>query len=386
VISSKDDFSEYVQSIQSQSGYKAPLAFGLGVRRFKGDKTLDVCFPLINYKNSLGTAAVFHDCFDLDYGVSGYRALTQKSLKIAYEKFTPFHDNIKDHPNVSVLKTLLEATVSEPFYGSREVIVYTLYDKDQPVVDAVEGYFKLQCLSQRHVKPHGLSLEGVFGKLNNVAWTNKGPILVEDFQEEQTRALLSEPLRVSHVDKFPYMVDYCIPGGIRVVSGAQVRLGAHLGEGTTVMPAGYVNFNAGTLGNAMIEGRVSAGVVVDKDTDIGGGASIMGTLSGGNNHVISIGSKCLMGANAGTGISLGDGCTIAAGAYVTAAAKISYYNADGQPINLAGEGVDEGANIFKGADFSGKTNLLFLQDSVSGKVTARPNPKMIQLNDELHKN
>ena len=257
--------------------------------------------------------------------------------------------------------------------------------KDVAVENAVEGYFKLQCLSQLHVKPHGLSLEGVFGKLNNVAWTNQGPILPEDLSEERIKATFKgETLNVTHVDKFPYMVDYHVPNGVRIASASQVRLGAHAAEGTTVMPAGYINCNAGTLGNAMIEGRVSAGVVVGHDSDLGGGVSIMGTLSGGNKNVISIGDKCLLGANSGTGISLGFGCTIAAGVYVTAAAKVWLYDEEKNPIDIHGNSVSEGENIVKGAELNGKDKLLFLLDSTNGHLTCRPNPKTIELNASLH--
>ena len=171
-----------------------------------------------------------------------------------------------------------------------------------------------------------------------------------------------------------------------MLQGSKARLGAYLGTGTTIMPAGYVNFNAGTIENCMIEGRVSAGVVLEKDSDIGGGASIMGTLSGGGKTIIHIGQKCLIGANAGTGISLGDGCTIAAGVYITSGTKISLYNKEKNPINLKGKLVKEGNNITKGIELSGKENLLFLQDSASGKIICYPNKKSIELNQSLHQN
>ena len=177
-----------------------------------------------------------------------------------------------------------------------------------------------------------------------------------------------------------------MPSQVRICDGSRVRLGAYLGEGTTVMPAAYVNFNAGTMGNAMIEGRVSAGVFVGLGSDIGGGASIMGTLSGGNKDVISIGDKCLLGANAGAGISLGDGTTIAAGLYVYAGMKISLYNNTGSPINMNGDIVNEGKNVVKAKELSGRKNLLFIQDSQSGRVIARPNNKHIELNSQLHQN
>ena len=168
---------------------------------------------------------------------------------------------------------------------------------------------------------------------------------------------------------------------------AVIRLGAYLGEGTTIMPAGFVNFNAGTLHNAMIKGRISAGVVVGEDSDVGGGASIMGTLSGGNDHVISVGKKCLLGANSGIGISLGDGCTVAAGLYVTAGKKITLVNESNQPVNVAGDVVSNGENIVKAAELSGSNYRLFIEDSQTGEsVICKPNTKVIQLNEALHSN
>jgi 2,3,4,5-tetrahydropyridine-2-carboxylate N-succinyltransferase len=236
------------------------------------------------------------------------------------------------------------------------------------------------------VLPHGTNLTGIFGKLTNVAWTNKGPVLPEELSAQISKHICSSPIEVSHVDKFPYLVNYHIPSGVRIASGSQVRLGAYLGEGTTVMPAGYINFNAGTRGNAMVEGRISAGVVVDEDSDVGGGASIMGTLSGGNQNVISIGKKCLLGANSGTGISLGDGCTIAAGVYVTAGAKVSLYNEKNEPVNSRGDIVAEGQNTIKAIELNGADNLLFINDSKTGKLVCKPNMKAIELNAALHAN
>ena len=197
---------------------------------------------------------------------------------------------------------------------------------------------------------------------------------------------MQQQLMVSHVDKFPYMVNYHIPKGVRIADASRVRLGAYLGEGTTIMPAGFVNFNAGTLGNAMIEGRVSAGVVIGEDSDIGGGASIMGTLSGGNNHVISVGKQCLLGANSGIGISLGDGCTVAAGVYVYAGKKVALFNAKNEPVNTDGQRVESGQNIVKASTLSGSSYRLFIEDSQTGVLICKPNSKIIQLNDALHAN
>ena len=217
--------------------------------------------------------------------------------------------------------------------------------------DAADAYLRLHLLSHRLVKPHGLVLDGVFGILSNVVWTSVGPCAVDGF--EMTRARLKAAhghISVYGVDKFPRMVDYVIPSGVRIADADRVRLGAHLASGTTVMHEGFVNFNAGTLGTSMVEGRISAGVIVGDGTDVGGGASIMGTLSGGGKEVISIGEKCLLGANSGIGISLGNNCVIEAGTYITAAAKVRL--PDGE--------------IVKAGTLSGANDLLFRRNSLDG--------------------
>ena len=384
-MSTIEAFKEYVASVEAKDNYHRPLAFGLGIRKKKGDKTLEVFYPLINWESSYGTAAVMQDIVGYTGNSNGYAVLKKDQIKKAYNKFEAFNDDGKVHPNIDLLRELDDNYVEVDGYAITDVIAYFLFDKDQGVEDPEEGYFKTQCLSQLHVKPHGINCSGIFGKMNNVAWTNKGPILPEDLPVEKLRWTFNgEELVVSHVDKFPYMINFHVPKGVRVVAGSKVRLGAHLSPGTTVMPAGFVNFNAGTLGNAMIEGRVSAGVIVGENSDIGGGASIMGTLSGGNKNVISIGEKCLLGANAGTGISLGDGCTVAAGVYITAAAKVSLFNAEMVPVDIDGNVVEEGKNVVKGFELDGRSYMLYLQDSNTGKLIGRPNTKLIELNESLH--
>jgi 2,3,4,5-tetrahydropyridine-2-carboxylate N-succinyltransferase len=233
---------------------------------------------------------------------------------------------------------------------SRELVSIEI-DTSKAPADAADAYLRLHLLSHRLVKPHGLALDGVFGILSNVVWTSVGPCPVEGF--EITRARLKAAhghVSVYGVDKFPRMVDYVVPSGVRIADADRVRLGAHLASGTTVMHEGFVNFNAGTLGTSMVEGRISAGVIVGDGTDVGGGASIMGTLSGGGKEVISIGEKCLLGANSGLGISLGDNCVIEAGTYITAAAKVKL--PDGE--------------IVKAGTLSGASNLLFRRNSLDG--------------------
>jgi 2,3,4,5-tetrahydropyridine-2-carboxylate N-succinyltransferase len=237
--------------------------------------------------------------------------------------------------------------------GVKREVVSIEIDTDKAPADAKDAYLRLHLLSHRLVKPHGQSLDGIFGLLANVVWTNLGPCEVEGF--EMVRAKLRAKfgqVTVYSVDKFPRMVDYVIPTGVRIADADRVRLGAHLASGTTVMHEGFVNFNAGTIGTSMVEGRISAGVVVGDGSDIGGGASIMGTLSGGGKQVISIGEKSLLGANSGLGISLGDNCVVEAGTYVTAAAKVTL--PDGE--------------VVKAAELSGGDNLLFRRNSQTGAL------------------
>ncbi len=259
---------------------------------------------------------------------------------------------------------------------SRDVLLVEVADLQAPPATTEDVWLRLHLLSSRLVVPHSVNLEGVFGLLTNVVWTSAGPCAVEDF--EMTRARLranGRHLTVYGVDKFPRMVDYVLPTGVRIADGDRVRLGAHLAEGTTVMHEGFVNYNAGTLGASMVEGRVSAGVVVGNGSDVGGGASIMGTLSGGGKEVISIGQRCLLGANSGLGISLGDDCVVEAGCYVTAGTKVTITDLDGKP------------KVVKAVELSGASNVLFRRNSVTGAVEAVPwQSDGVALNAALHAN
>ena len=255
-------------------------------------------------------------------------------------------------------------------------IHWTQKDLDEPIEDVVSAYLKLHLISYRFVLPNSVNLDGLFNALPNVAWTNKGPISIDEIDQELLNSKQSKSdLFIRSLDKFPQLVDYIIPKNVRIADASRVRLGAYLSPGTTIMHEGFVNFNAGTLGTAMIEGRISAGVVVGDNSDLGGGCSTMGTLSGGNNIKISIGENCLIGANAGVGIPLGDNCTIEAGLYITAGTKIEVYKENGE--------VD---GVLKGSELSNCSNLVFLRNSQNGKVIAKVNQKSINLNSELHKN
>ncbi|MGV0990852.1 MAG: 2,3,4,5-tetrahydropyridine-2,6-dicarboxylate N-succinyltransferase [Mycobacterium sp.] len=242
--------------------------------------------------------------------------------------------------------------------------------QDKPA-DTAEAYLRLHLISHRLVEPHGLNLDGVFAALPNVVWTNYGPCRIDGFEAVRMRLRRRGPVTVYGVDKFPRMVDYVVPTGVRIADADRVRLGAHLAPGTTVMHEGFVNFNAGTLGASMVEGRISAGVVVGDGSDVGGGASIMGTLSGGGTEVISVGKRCLLGANSGLGISLGDDCVIEAGLYITAGTKVTM--ADGGRV--------------KARELSGANNLLFRRNSITGAVeVVSRDGKGITLNEALHAN
>jgi 2,3,4,5-tetrahydropyridine-2,6-dicarboxylate N-succinyltransferase len=256
--------------------------------------------------------------------------------------------------------------------GTETVLVRTVIASlDDKPADTYDAYLRLHLLSHRLIRPHGCNLDGIFEVLPNVVWTDFGPCAVDNFETVRARLRRRRPVAVYGVDKFPRLVDYVIPTGVRIGDADRVRLGAHLAPGTTVMHEGFVNFNAGTLGASMIEGRISAGVVVGDGSDIGGGASIMGTLSGGGTEVISIGKRCLLGANAGLGISLGDNCVVEAGLYLTGGTKVQM--PDGRTI--------------KARELSGGNNLLFRRNSLTGAVeVVSSDSRGIDLNPELHAN
>jgi len=260
----------------------------------------------------------------------------------------------------------------------RVELVRTTIDLDVPPADTADAYLRLHLLSHRLVAPHGQNLEGIFAVLPNVVWTDRGPCSVDGFEATRgrIRAATGIAVTVLSVDKFPRMVDYVVPSGVRIADADRVRLGAHLASGTTVMHEGFVNFNAGTLGTSMIEGRVSAGVVVGDGSDVGGGASIMGTLSGGGREVVSIGRRTLLGANAGIGIPLGDDCVVEAGLYVTAGTKVT----------LVGFGEVEQA-VVKARELAGRNGVLFRRNSLTGGVEAVARAGSgVELNATLHAN
>ncbi len=388
---SLDDFKALVTRVEGQADYKRPEAFALGIASFgisdlakptvigSPAKILDTSFPIANLNENFGTAAVLAELTGHRSGSRSYY-LDLEQIERALAHFAPFADDGKRHANIEVLADLREflrgrgQTAAGAVAIPRTVVVTFIGELTHKPVDAHDVYLRLHLLSMRKVKPHGLSLDGVFGQLNNVVWTNHGPFDPDSF--ERVRARLRTrglEVEVHSLDKFPRMTDYVVPSGVRIADADRVRLGAHLAEGTTVMHEGFCNFNAGTLGKSMVEGRISAGVVVGNGSDIGGGASIMGTLSGGGKEVIRIGENCLLGANAGLGISLGNGCTVESGLYVTGSSKVTLLP-DGE--------------VVKAWQLSGKPDLLFRRNSQSGaiEVLNRKGGGWGGLNAALHSN
>jgi 2,3,4,5-tetrahydropyridine-2-carboxylate N-succinyltransferase len=395
-IDSIEAFQQRVKEIESGAGYARPAAFGIGLATFaiadlqrpsevgEDAAVLDTWYPVPNCGESHGTAAMLAAAVGHTSGTASYR-LGREQLESLLADFSPFRDDGEDHPNVRAMEQMLgaleRAEAAGEAYGRgegtlaanlpRAVVVSFLGALDDEPVDAHDAYLRLHLLSARKVRPHGVNLSGVFGKLSNVVWTSAGPYATQGF--EAVRGVLRSEgvhVQVHSIDKFPRMTDYVVPTGVRIADADRVRLGAHLAEGTTVMHEGFCNFNAGTLGNSMIEGRISAGVIVDDGSDIGGGASTMGTLSGGGKQVISIGKGCLLGANSGCGIPLGDGCTIEAGLYVTAGTLVK--TPDGSTV--------------KARELAGASDLLFRRNSRTGAVEAIQKKNAVALNEDLHKN
>lgn len=369
------EFAAMVERLRGQDGYAEPVAFGIGLSTVAeaSGAVLDAWYPAINLGANLGAAAIVADVVGHDGGAGSY-VLTPDHLDEVLARCAPMLADAADHPNLAALTMLAEPPQQVPELPVRRLPVVTfLASLDEPPVDARDVYLRLHLLSSRRVAPHGCNLEGQFALLSNVVWTSHGPCDVDSFEMARTRIRAKgASISVTSIDKFPRMTDYVIPTGVRIADADRVRLGAHLADGTTVMHEGFVNFNAGTLGHAMVEGRISAGVVVGANSDVGGGASIMGTLSGGGKEVISVGEDCLIGANAGIGISLGDRCVVEAGLYVTAGTLVT---------------TPQGATA-KARDLSGVDDLLFRRNSTTGvvEVLARSGAWSEGLNAALHQN
>ncbi len=336
------------------------LGFGIATRNSKDD-IIEVYYPCLMRNPAPALASGVSKACGID---SGQNAVIELHAELAS----------------TLCVTLLNAGFAEQaeilrqMSNSTQKIVLCFLSVDTAPTTVAEAYLKLHLLSHRLAKPHSLNLDGLFAILPNLAWTDEGAIDVDELPQRQLEARLrGKPLEVASVDKFPKMTSYVVPSGVRIAHTARVRLGAYLGSGTTVMHEGFVNFNAGTEGPAMIEGRVSAGVMIGANSDLGGGCSTMGTLSGGGTEIISVGENCLVGANAGIGIPLADGCIVEAGLYLTAGTKLNVLSSDG-----------ELQKTVKARQMVGIANLLYRRNSLSGGVECVPLKTSIGLNEDLH--
>ena len=323
-----------------------PAAYAVGLARHAADgRLLDAWFPRVNVGEHPESGAKIQAAGGVEAGSATLGAEAAERL------LETIHG-----VNAETIRSLLPA-VAAGGRVPRTLLVTVIPSLNDAPVDAGDAYLRLHLLSLRYIRPHGANLAGIFALLTNVAWTSAGPVAADELAEARVAAYArGEQLTVYGVDKFPRMVDYAVPSGVRIADADRVRLGAHLAEGTTVMHEGFVNYNAGTLGASMVEGRISAGVVIGEGSDVGGGASIMGTLSGGNDIVITVGERCLLGANSGLGIPLGDDCTVESGLYLTAGTKVRL--PDG--------------TVVRARELSGINGVLFRRDSQSGAVEARP--------------
>lgn len=394
--STGDEMREIISSIEQKDGYQRPVAFALGLATVEGEgsdtQVLDVTYTRRNYAENFGTAAVLAAAFDVedDGGLSTGQYLFNYSSTIrALRMFSPIRTE-PGHGNVTTLKLIKNkfGDLDQDSLGrgedpdkrktgivnKRVPVLGVIADWDDDPVSVADTYLRLYALSDRHRQPNTINLDGIFKHLANLVMTeNLGSFTPNRWDEVAEHAIfrgLSTNVRV--LDKFPRMADHVIPSGVRIADPSRVRLGAHLGSGTTVMHEGFSNFNAGTLGESMVEGRISAGVVVGEGSDVGGGASTQGTLSGGGEEIISIGQRTLLEANSGTGISLGDDCRIEAGFYVKGTTPVRLPSGD----------------FVKAATLSGKDNMLIRRNSQDGVVELVPNigQEWGGLNTDLHSN
>jgi 2,3,4,5-tetrahydropyridine-2-carboxylate N-succinyltransferase len=334
------------------------MGIGVGTQNSKGE-WLEVFFP----------APLLQPSTEIKSALSAIMTNSgDTTLALDDDKLATLTDAFEQQGEVA------QATLTRQLAGSSKPVVAVALVSDSEASSVPAAYLKLHLISHRLVKPHGTNLAGIFGVLPNLAWTNEGAIDLAELPQRQLEARMrGNSLQVSCVDKFPKMTDYVVPSGIRIADTSRVRLGAYIGQGTTIMHEGFVNFNAGAEGPNMIEGRISAGVFVGAGSDLGGSSSTMGTLSGGGNIVISVGKECLLGANAGIGIPLGDRCTVEAGLYITAGTKVIMLDDQQNKVTDT-----------KARELAGQSDLLFRRNSVSGAVECLTNKTAVQLNEVLH--
>ncbi len=383
-----EQFKSRVKNIEELKDYKQPIAFGIANVDSYKNKSLQASFPVVNYKENYGSFAIFVSALlennqDMDFSGSEFVAnIDINFINTAIKYFEPFmNESYGDkHKNIQVIKALLENIDTGNF---KFVAIF----EDNAVQSVESAYLKLHLLSLKKVKPREINLDGVFGALPNVAWSGGKPYSLDYLRENEIVLKMSGNYpHIDYVDKFPRYLSHIIPeDNTRILESSKVRFGAYVSAGTTVMPgASYINFNAGTLGVAMVEGRISSSAIVGNGTDLGGGSSILGVLSGTDGNPISVGENCLLGVNSVCGIPLGDGCIIDAGISVLAGSKMYISNADLGKINEINNNALEEKTLFKGVELSGLNGLHFRIDSQSGQMVAKRSTREIKLNKSLH--
>ena len=387
-LKNKDEFKKYTEEAQNKNGYKQPIAFGIArVQMSQNDKNkpLQAIYSAVNFKENYGSAAVLLDVLSehIDFSTSEQVVnLDAEFVVNALNAFAPFVDEAKgdDHKNVQVLLQLQKYIAQFTFKA-----VFLFEDSDAKSVES--AYLKLHLLSSKKAKPRELNLNGVFGALPNVAWSGNTAYDLQYLRDNEIELKFSDNYpQIDYVDKFPRYLMHIIPeNNVRLLDTSKVRYGAYVSAGTTVMPgASYINFNAGTLGNAMVEGRISSSAIVGANSDVGGGASILGVLSGTDGNPISIGENCLLGANSTCGIPLGNGCIIDGGVAIFAGTKVSLTEAELEKIKQINPQSSLAAGIVKAKELASLHGLHFRQDSQSGAIQVHRSTKEVKLNTALH--
>lgn len=386
-ITSEADFKAYVAEQKAQSWWREPLAFGIArIEQGANGNTIKAWIPVINWQANYGSFAVFMAAAmangaEMSAGSELVTPFTRGAIEQAASVFAPYMNDAANHANVNVIKELMNT--DEDCY--KLVVLF----EDAQCESVETGYLKLLAMSEGFVQPRSINMDGIFGLLPNLAWAGHKPYELDYLRANKTKLQMrGEYPKIDYVDKFPVYLHHVIPAdNTRLLESAKVRLGAHIAPGTTLMPgASYINFNAGTLGPAMVEGRISSSVTVGKGTDVGGGASILGVLSGGNTTPITIGDNCLLGANSVTGIPLGDGCIVDAGTTILAGSKVymdeKHREALAEVNDTAIESHDD--NFYKGITFTNLNGLHFRTDSTTGELKVMRSTVEIKLNEDLH--
>ena len=388
-ITTEDEFKAYVGEQKAKAWWREPLAFGIArVETGANGNTIKAWIPVVNWQENFGSFAVFMAAA-LENGVdeSALKDIemvvpfTRGAIDQAAQAFAPYMDDVANHANVNVIKELTET--------NEDCFKLVVLFEDAECQSVETAYLKLLAMSEGFVKPRSINMDGIFGLLPNLAWEGHKPYELDYLRENKTKLQMrGEYPKIDYVDKFPFYLHHVIPAdNTRLLDSSKVRLGAYVSPGTTLMPgASYINFNAGTLGPAMVEGRISSSVTVGNGTDVGGGASILGVLSGGNTTPITIGDNCLLGSNSVTGVPLGDGCIVDAGTAVLEGTKVYLDDQNREALNAVNENTLEAIEdgIYKAVAFTNMNGIHFRTDSRTGQVIAKRSTFEIALNEDLH--